>query len=74
MAQYEYRTVAADRLPSPEQLTQLGGEGWLLAALVPHTQVGWYYMYLARQSKTSREQDILEALRQIQEMGKDIKP
>ena len=66
--QYEYRTVVADRLPSPEQLTQLGGEGWLLAALVPHTQVDWYYMYLARQTPTSRAQDIAEALRHIQEI------
>ena len=71
--QYEYRTFTADRLPSAEQLTELGGEGWLLATIMP-SQRGGYVLFLTRQSKTSREQDILEALRQIQEMGKDIKP
>lgn len=71
--QYEYRTFAADRLPSAEQMTDLGGEGWLLTALIPHPQ-GGYVVYLARPTKTSREQDILEALRHLQEMSKDIKP
>ena len=72
--QYEYRTFAFDNLPSAEQMTELGGEGWLMTAMVPRGKNWGCIVYLARQTKTSREQDIIEALRQIQEMGKDIKP
>ena len=72
MAQYEYHTFAFNGLPSAEQMTELGSEGWLLTVMLPVPQ--GYVVYLARPTKTSEAESIREALRQIREMGKDIKP
>lgn len=43
---YEYKTLAADGLPSEASLNDLGKEGWKMVQLVKHGQ-NWV-LYLVR--------------------------
>jgi hypothetical protein len=46
---YEYRAIAADRPPHPDQLGRYGAEGWALVAMVPHGP--GHLLYLMREAR-----------------------
>ena len=53
MTRYEFKTLKADALPSAEQLTELGADGWRLAAILRIPKAApspdWYAIYLERE-------------------------
>lgn len=56
--QYEYRTMEADRMPSAEDLNELGGEGWELVTLIEgnpaDNNAGKLIVYLKREKRRDK--------------------